>query len=585
MHRGSAKRNILGVAWACAVLVGCGGAQQAAGPDGAADGGSDGPADAGNGSVSSVACELRRAPKRVQWHDDAVFYEIFVRSFADGDGDGIGDFAGLIERLDYLNDNRADTTSDLGVTGIWLMPTFPAFSYHGYDVTDYRTVNPEYGDDATFARFLDEAHARGIRVILDLVLNHTSFRHPWFVDATSGPEAAYRSWYVWSDTSLNWNPPWGSGRTWHENAGAYYYAVFWFGMPDLNYTHEPVRNEAADIARFWLGRGVDGFRLDAVRYLIETGQGAGQQDTAETHAFWKWFRAEVAAAAPDALLVGEAWDDDQPELVTAYLGANDELHMTFDFPLRTAILDGILREEGAPLATALCAQPAVFPDGASDALFTSNHDLTRTPTLLAEDAASLRLEAALLLTLPGTPFLYYGQEIGMPNGAGDRDEAKRLPMWWEPGPLVGFSDGASAWQAPLEGSAGRTVADQTGDPASLLSLYRDLIRLRRAHPALARGDGAVVGTRTADGPAPLVLTRVAGGERLVVMHNLADVPARGVVADLSGLAGLPASGRLVPLWDGGAGLADLPLSPSPAAVALGDLPARGSAVLAIEAAP
>ncbi|MCB1058058.1 MAG: alpha-amylase, partial [Acidobacteria bacterium] len=225
---------------------------------------SDGPAPAPVSPSPEVAAA---PPEPVQWDldwaDGAVFYEIFVRSFADSDGDGIGDFKGLTAKLDYLNDGDPATTGDLGIEGIWLMPVFASPSYHGYDTTDYDAVNPEYGTLEDFETFLAEAHRRGIRVIVDLVLNHTSAQHPWFVASASSPDSPKRDWYEWSDTDPGWTRPWGEpgAPTWHEKNGAYYYGIFWSGMPDLNFRNPEVREEAKRLARQWLDRGVDGFRL------------------------------------------------------------------------------------------------------------------------------------------------------------------------------------------------------------------------------------------------------------------------------------------------------------------------------------
>ncbi len=227
----------------------------------------------------------RRAGGRLQpetggwrhgWLDGATFYQVFVRSFADSDGDGVGDLRGLTERLDYLNDGDPGTGNDLGVTGIWLMPIFESPSYHGYDVVDYEAVDREYGSLADFRALTEAAHERGIRVILDLVLNHSSSQHPWFLDSASSPASPRRGWYVWRDQNPGWAPPWGgTAPTWHANpfGPGFYYGVFWSGMPDLNFASADVVDEAERLARLWLDRGAAGFRLDAVRYLIETGAG------------------------------------------------------------------------------------------------------------------------------------------------------------------------------------------------------------------------------------------------------------------------------------------------------------------------
>src|SRR5512140_3005185 len=229
--------------------------------------------------VPSEACPVRHAssdaslevytPASGKWWDGAVFYEIFVRSFQDSNGDGIGDLAGLTSRLDYLNDGDPKTTTDLGVDAVWLMPVFDSPSYHGYDTTDYEKIDADYGGDAQFDAFVAAAHARGIKVMLDLVVNHTGSGHPWFADSASSPTSARRDWYVWSPTDLGWTQPFGSAGTWHPMNGAFFYGVFWGGMPDLNFRNAEVQAEVKRIASLWLARGVDGFRLDAARHLVE----------------------------------------------------------------------------------------------------------------------------------------------------------------------------------------------------------------------------------------------------------------------------------------------------------------------------
>ena len=232
--------------------------------------------DAGAEVAAPAACPAATAAPDDAWYRTAVFYEIFVRSFRDSDGDGVGDLRGLIAQLDYLNDGDPATDDDLGVTALWLMPITASPSYHGYDTVDYRAVSPDYGDLATLDELLTEAHRRGIRVVIDLVLNHSSSEHPWFLDSARGADAPHRDWYVWSDEALDWPRPWEEAQTWHARGASWYYAVFWGGMPDLNYTTAAVQDEALAISRFWLARGIDGFRLDAVRYLVETGKGDGQ---------------------------------------------------------------------------------------------------------------------------------------------------------------------------------------------------------------------------------------------------------------------------------------------------------------------
>jgi len=451
------------------------------------------------------------------WWAGAVFYEVFVRSFQDSDKDGIGDLEGLVQRLDYLNDGDPKTTTDLGVDAIWLMPVFQSPSYHGYDVVDYEKIEEDYGTGEDFQRFLDEAHRRGMRVILDLVLNHTSVEHPWFIDSASSPTSKKRAWYVWSDKKLDWGQPWNASEpTWHEKNGAYYYAIFWGGMPDLDYRNPEVRAEARRLAALWLGRGVDGFRLDAIRHLVEDGPGPGQSKSPETHAFLRELGASVRAAKKDAVLVGEVWSTTFD--IAEYYGKSgrDELQLLFDFPLSEAIAGAVNGGQSGDLVAALGMVKNAYPAAAVDAPFLANHDQVRLATQLGGDASRLRLAAAILLTMAGTPFLYYGEEIGLANGEGKEDEWKRTPMPWDGSARHGFTAG-KPWHAFAPGKA--TVAGESKDPRSLLARYRALIAARKASPALSRGGIEVVATPGAQGAA-LAFVRASGDDRVLVVHNL-----------------------------------------------------------------
>ncbi|MDY7092884.1 MAG: alpha-amylase family glycosyl hydrolase [Acidobacteriota bacterium] len=464
----------------------------------------------------------------LDWADGAVFYEIFVRSFADSDGDGIGDFPGLTAKLDYLNDGDPETHGDLGVEGIWLMPVFASPSYHGYDVVDYETINPDYGTLEDFQTFLEAAHQRGIRVIVDFMLNHTSAQHPWFVESASSPDSPKRDWYEWSDTDPGWTRPWGDPGTptWHEKNGAYYYGIFWSGMPDLNFRNPEVREEAKRLAKLWLDRGVDGFRLDAARHLIAAGPGEGQSGSEEGHEYWQEFAAAVREYQPEALLVGENWTD--APTIAEYYGSTesitlgDELPMSFDFPLAEAMVQAAKSGLAAPLVEALAERDELYPPGVLDATFLTNHDMVRIATVLQRDPLALRTAAALLLTLPGTPFIYYGEEIGLANGpVAQGDPAKRTPMPWSGEHGAGFTTG-DPWRALAGGWQTTNVEAQTNDPRSLLSHYRRLIQLRSEHPALGSaklGTGDIQVLETGD-PAIFAFVAQAGDSRVVVAHNL-----------------------------------------------------------------
>ncbi|MFH1529965.1 MAG: alpha-amylase family glycosyl hydrolase [Pseudomonadota bacterium] len=457
------------------------------------------------------------------WYHTAVGYEIFVRSFRDSDGDGVGDFAGIIEKLDYLNDGVPGAGDDLEVDLIWLTPIHPSPSDHGYDVIDYREVNADFGGMEAFDTFLEAAHARGIRVVMDLVVNHSSSQHPWFQASAAG--TGHDDWYVWSDAARDWKRPWGGGPTWHEAGGRWYYGLFWTGMPDLNYTTEAVTEEMIDIARFWLEKGLDGFRLDAVRYLVETGKGDGQSDTPETLAWWRTFTAAARTVRDDVLLVGEAWTSN--ETAALYHGDGDGLPMTFDFDLSGAILGAVKGSDGTDIENVLCRFGSQFPEGAADGIFLTNHDMVRVASELGEEPDAARLAAGLLFSMPGTPWMYYGEEIGMRNGSSLKDQHKRKPMQWTGDPGGGFTAG-TPWE-PLHPQADTiNVADQSQDPDSLLSLYRDLIRARRARPALHRGGAEVVDVNSPTTDEVWALRRAAGDDAVVCAFNLGESTALAV---------------------------------------------------------
>ncbi|MDC0713101.1 alpha-amylase family glycosyl hydrolase [Stigmatella sp. ncwal1] len=464
-----------------------------------------------------------------EWYRKAVFYEVFVRSFQDSNGDGKGDLPGLISRLDYLNDGNPETQEDLGVDALWLMPVFASPSYHGYDVVDYERIHPDYGTLEDFERLCEEAHRRGMRVIIDFVVNHSGVQHPWFVESASSPNSPKRDWYVWGPRDPGWKKPWdmfSTSPTWHEKNGAYYYGVFWGGMPDLNMRTPALREEVKRLASLWLERGVDGFRLDAARYLIETGGGAGQYDTAETHAFWKELAAHVRQVKPDAVLVGENWST--TPIIATYYGATpgaapggDELSLNFNFPLSEQILAGLNADNAASIAAKLVEMGGVYPAGISDAPILTNHDMVRVATQLGRNGGREANAVALLLTLPGSPFLYYGEEVGMTNGTTPNDEAKRTPMPWDGTPKGGFTTGTPWFGFSPGHGSGANVAAQTGVAESLLSRYRKLIHLRRASEVLSRGGLQVLSATSGRAPA-LAFVRTLGDEQVLVVHNVTD---------------------------------------------------------------
>ncbi len=409
-------------------------------------------------------------PPVLPWWREAVFYEVFVRSFYDSNGDGIGDFRGLTEKLDYLNDGDPATHTDLGITALWLMPIHPSPSYHGYDVTNYYAVNPEYGSLADFGNLLTEAHRHGIRVIIDLVLNHTSSRHPFFQDALRGPDSPYYDWYIWSETGgTNWHPT--------SDPSRYYYGLFCDCMPDLNYRNPDVTAQMEKVVRFWMEQvGVDGFRVDAARHLIE--EDGKIENTAATH---DWFRQNFfpvyKSINPEAYTVGEVYGAGAV-MVRSYTG--NQLDQVFNFEMASGFVNSAAGGSNSGITSALKFSLQDMPDF-DFATFLTNHDQNRVMSVLNGDVEKAKVAAALMLTLPGTPFIYYGEEIGMQGKKPDEDI--RLPMQWEAGAHAGFSTG-TPWRAPDIQHARVNVAAQTSDPGSLLSFYRDLLTLRAEHPAL-----------------------------------------------------------------------------------------------------
>ncbi len=452
------------------------------------------------------------------WWSDTVFYEVFVRSFKDSDGDGVGDINGLIEKLDYLNDGDPGTTADLGVTGIWLMPIMESPSYHGYDVVDYYAVDQEYGTQEDFQHLMEEAHKRGIRVIVDLVLNHTGRDHPWFNASDSG-EADYRDWYVWAGEAPNYKGPWGQ-QVWYAGRDGYYYAVFWSGMPDLNLENPKVTAEIENITRFWLeDMNVDGFRLDAIRHFVENGP--AQENTPATHAWLQAFHQSYKNIEPQAFTVGEAWTDTSH--VVDYIG--DEVDIAFEFDLAEAFLTAANGPLGSAPANHLELVLSSYPPG-QYGVFLTNHDQNRVMSVL-KDVQKAKLAAVMMLTAPGVPFIYYGEEIGMTGVK--PDENIRRPMQWSgENSKVGFST-RTPWNAASSDYKETNVALQADDPNSLLSLYRDLIHLRNEHAALRTGETLIV---DADTQRLYAVLRYNDDEAFLI---LANVHPRPLTADLYNL--------------------------------------------------
>jgi maltose alpha-D-glucosyltransferase/alpha-amylase len=528
------------------------------------------------------------------WWKNAVVYCLDVETFRDHDGDGVGDFAGLTDRIDHL--------AGIGVSCLWLMPFYPSPNRDdGYDVADHYGVDPRLGTLGDLVVFLRTAKDRGLRVIVDLVVNHTSDRHPWFVEARSSPDSRRRDWYVWVD-----EPPETGGRepvfpgveddvwTYDEQAGQWYLHHFFAHQPDLNTANPEVRDEIARIAGFWLQLGVDGFRVDAVPYLIE--RGGDDDPSLDPHEQLRDLRRFVSRRRGDAVLLGEV--NLPPDELVTYFGDDDELHLVFDFPLNQALYLALARRDAGPLRAALEARPEIPEDG-QWAVFVRNHDeLTldqlsdderrevfdafgptereqlfgrglrrRLPPMLGGDERAVRMVQSLCLSLPGTPVLYYGEEIGMGDHLGSEGRMSvRTPMQWDAGPDAGFSriDGVRPRRAVADGGLGPdevNVADQERRPDSMLNWTERMIRLRRETPELGWGRWTLL-----DAGDPAVLAHRCDWEdgAVVLLHRLDD----GDLTVRLDLGHVGAADRLVDLLDASAepidvgdGTVELPLGP------------------------
>ena len=490
------------------------------------------------------------------WYKDAVIYEVQVRAFCDSNGDGKGDLAGLTSKLDYLQ--------ALGVDTIWMLPIFPSpLRDDGYDVADYTQIHPHFGALEDFKALLEAAHARGLRVLVELVINHTSDQHPWF-QASHDPQhpehAKYRDWYVWSDTDdkyrgvriifLDTEP---SNWSFDPVRGQYFWHRFFSHQPDLNYDHPEVQRAMLKTVQYWIDLGVDGFRVDAPPYLFER-EGTSCENLPETHAYCKRLRAFVDAYAPGTFLLSEAnmW----PEDVIAYFGAGDEFHMNFHFPLMPRIFMALAKQDRSDIE-AIMARTPELPEGCQWGTFLRCHDeLTlemvtpedrqfmwdfyapeprmrlnlgirrRLAPLLNNDRAAIEVANSILLTFVGSPVLYYGDEIGMGDNIWlhDRDGV-RTPMQWNAGPNAGFSDAPAGAlylpviDDPVYGYQQVNVAAQEADPHSLLNRMRYLLKVRRQYRAFGRGTLRLLDVQP---KSVLAYTRVDADETFVVVNNLAS---------------------------------------------------------------
>lgn len=481
------------------------------------------------------------------WYREVVFYQIYPRSFKDSNNDGIGDLNGIIEKLDYLY--------DLGIGGIWLNPIYPTKNLDlGYDITDYREINPEFGTMEDFHKLLDEAHSRNIRIFLDLAFNDTSSEHLWFKESRSSKDNPKRDWYVWApeplfecNDILTVGNPFGESR-WvlDPKTGEYYYHQFYESMPDLNFNNSEVRNELFNIVRFWLDRGVDGFRLDAASFYYESPETDECMNQPETHQFLKDLR-NVLDSYSNRAMVGEVLL--LPEETMAYLGNGfDELHMYFNSHLTTAFPLAALSGDGTLLLTSMEETYLKFPSGGHHAIVTGNHDLPRFFSLLGENIERAKVLASLQLTLPGTPFIYYGDEIGITNGnqiVVDWRDVARTPMQWDDTENAGFSEG-DPWIKLSPNYLDYNVANELRDKNSLLHHYRKLIRMRNALPALQSGNYQPLESGDS---AVIAYFRGKNDDWVIVIVNTSD-QQKTVYLDFTQTPFSGSYGGIVDIWSG-----------------------------------
>ncbi|RJL25120.1 maltose alpha-D-glucosyltransferase [Bailinhaonella thermotolerans] len=498
-------------------------------------------------------------PRDPYWYKRAVFYEVLIRGFYDSSGDGTGDIRGLIQKLDYLK--------WLGVDCLWLLPIYESpLRDGGYDISDYLKILPEFGDLGDFVKLVEEAHKRGMRVIADLVMNHTSDQHPWFQASRHDPTGPYGDFYVWSDT----DEPYKDARiifvdtetsNWTHDPvrGQYYWHRFFSHQPDLNYDNPAVQDAMLEVLRFWLDLGIDGFRMDAIPYLYER-EGTNCENLKETHEYLRRVRAEVDRLYPDRVLLAEAnqWPADVVEYFGDPVTGGNECHMAFHFPLMPRIFMAVRREQRYPISEILAQTPKI-PEHCQWGIFLRNHDeLTlemvtdeerdymyaeyakdprmranvgirrRLAPLLDNDRDQIELFTALLLSLPGSPVLYYGDEIGMGDNIwlGDRDGV-RTPMQWTPDRNAGFSDCdpgrlyLPVIMDPIYGYQAINVEAQQKHSGSLLHFTRKMIQIRKRHPVFGLGDFTEL---TCSNPSILAYVREMDGDRVLCVNNLSRFP-------------------------------------------------------------
>ncbi len=461
---------------------------------------------------------VKPRPSPAGWWNDRVFYEIYVRGFKDSNGDGIGDFRGVTQKLDDL--------VALGIRGLWLMPIFESDTEHGYATTDYKAVEPDYGTLEDFQQLLTEAHKRDIKVLIDFVPNHTSSTHPWFADALTNPKAKTASWYRFAKKKPNEVGPYGPA--WHAAPNnRWYFGVFGSRQPDLNLTNESVTAELTSSAIWWLDQGVDGFRLDAAKHLIE--QGSQYESTPQTLAWLETFQRTLVAHKPEVMTVAEVWSP--TSAVSRYVPSSAD--SAFDFDLAKALTKTIRDQNEVDMLVELDIAAQSFPNG-QHASFLSNHDQPRVATAIGADVGAnnaevkLKQAASLLITAPGIPFVYYGEELGT-TGA-KPDEQLRLPYPWDGSPTAGFTTG-TPFREPPESAKQRNYATQRADKTSIWNHYRTLIELKRSLPALS-GSYQKLSTPT-NGAA--VWIRRSESQTLVIIHNVTDRPLRVPISSATGV--------------------------------------------------
>jgi len=457
-------------------------------------------------SVPSFAQE--KAATKAAAQASGVYYEIFVRAFYDTNGDGIGDLNGVTAKLDYIK--------SLGASGIWLMPINSSPSYHGYDITDYEGINPQYGTLQDFKKLVDEAHKRGIKVVMDMVINHTSDQHPWFKSALD-PKDPHHDWYLWAKpgTDLQAISAVG-GPAWHRASnGAYYEGTFVGAMPDLNYDNPAVRKEMIDVGRFWLKLGVDGFRLDAAQHIYDDLRTDMGDPTAlqKNVRWWSEYRHALETTNPHVWLVGEV-SRQNPDDLTPYMGP---LNTVFNFPVAAQLIDSVNQERNLGIGRGLEYTYAAYRAHAhgdfDDAPFLSNHDQQRVMSQLDDNMAHMRVAAALLLTLPGHPFIYYGEELGM-QGSKPDENIREAMRWYR----AGKGTGTASWKDwSTNDDASISVEAEHADAGSLLNLYCKLIGWRQQVSAMR--DGVLHDVPVAD-PHVLAYTLQDAQSRVLVVHNL-----------------------------------------------------------------